>query len=345
MLLRGYVYLLILVAVFAGTADAQTNTSEKSELSALFFGDYYWFINNHNSEFEGNNGFWIRRIYLTYDHRISESFSGRVRLEMSSEGDFSTNSALTPDVKDAYLRWQNDRHQITGGISPTPTWSLVEDVWEYRSIAKTPLDLHGLGNSRGLGVSFKGDIDKSGKLQYFFMAANGNGSQTELNRGKKFMLALSYQLNEFLVIQTYGDYEIQEGNNYIYTMQGFIGYRSEPLNWGILYAYQWRNNERSFQNYQQRIASAFTNFSITEHLSGIFRVDHLFDANPLGEEIAYIPFSDRAKSTFLLSGVDFQLHPDVHLMPNLITIFYGENDFNFTPDTDLIARMTLFFQL
>lgn len=333
--------LLIAVFSFAVAASAQVNPKEKGDLSALFFGDYYWFVTNHNQDIEGNTGFWIRRIYLTYDYQISESFSGRVRLEMASEGDLTTESVLIPEVKDAWLRYSYGQHQIMAGIAPTPTWDLVETVWGYRSVAQSPLDLQDMGSSRGLGVSLKGEIGNAERLGYHFMVANGNGSATELNEGKKLMLAVSYQLSEHLVAQVYGDYEFLEANEYIYTLQGFVGYQNEAFNLGALYAYQWQ----SLQTITRNIVSVFTNFDISETLRGYLRADHTFEAYPFGDEISYFPFSDEAQSTFIIGGVDIQLHPKVSLLPNAGAIFYGENERGVSPHTDLIARLTLFFTL
>ena len=42
------------------------------------FGDYYWFASDHRDALEDQNGFWFRRIYLTYDQKFSESFSMRL---------------------------------------------------------------------------------------------------------------------------------------------------------------------------------------------------------------------------------------------------------------------------
>lgn len=329
---------LLLLAVHASFAQSKEN---KGDLSALFFGDYYWFAANHNEDFEGNNGFWIRRVYLTYDYQISESFSGRVRLEMEGAGDFKTDAGLAIGVKDAWLKYEYGQHEITAGIASTPTWDLVETVWGYRSIAKSPLDLQDMGSSRGLGVSLKGKLGDSKRFGYFFMFANGNGSATELNQGKKFMLSLSYELTNELIVQFYGDYEDTGINKYAYTFQSFLGYQSEKFNIGALYAYQWLDATATTLT----ILSLFTNFDITEDLRGYLRADHMFKPNPVGEEIAYIPFSDKAESTFLVGGIDIQLHPKVSLMPNVEMVLYGENEAGLSPDNDLIARLTLFFKL
>jgi len=70
------------------------------------FGDYYWAAANHDAEMASQNGFWLRKIYLTYDKSINTDFDVRLRLELNSAGDFKTKSALTPVVKDAYLKFK-----------------------------------------------------------------------------------------------------------------------------------------------------------------------------------------------------------------------------------------------
>lgn len=334
---------ILLFLSLASAAKAQD--SSRGDLRALFFGDYYWFIQDHDRNVEGKNGFWIRRIYLTYDYQISKSFSGRIRLEMEGIGDFTSDSEVEPEIKDAWLKYKFGKQKITAGIAPTPTWELVEEVWNYRSVAKVPLDLQDMGSSRGLGISLKGHVGNAERGGYHLMVANGSSNYTKLNRGKKFMLALSYALTGHLIIQAYGDYEILERDRDIYTVRGFAGYRSDELNAGALFAHQYRNRMHPVNNIQLNLISVFTNFDIIKILRGYLRVDHMFEPNPAGEEIDYIPFSSQAKSTFLIGGIDIQLHPKISLLPNIEAVFYGENKQGISPKTDLIARLTLSFTL
>src|SRR4029453_14193884 len=61
------------------------------KFSGLMFGDYYWYYRWHQDQIsdtnptsvEGQNGFWFRRLYLTYDYDYSEKFTTRFRLEMN----------------------------------------------------------------------------------------------------------------------------------------------------------------------------------------------------------------------------------------------------------------------
>lgn len=338
----------MLIGLWAGTATAQVSVGEKGTLKGTVFGDFYWIPQNHDSELEGNNGFWFRRIYVTYERDISDSFSSRMRLEMSSEGDFVTDSKLNAVIKDAYLKWSNQSHSIYAGITSVPTWGLVEDVWGYRSVEKTPLDLQKFGSSRDFGIKARGKLGPDKKLGYNLMVGNGNSNATELNKGKKAMLALNYRLTDNWTVEAYGDYNGLTGENDIYTAQGFLAYQSETLHFGALYAVQFRENTtlavgNAVETVHLDLASLFTNFKITEQTRGLFRIDHMLAPNPQGPGIDYIPFSEEAQSTLFLGGVDIELDPMVHLIPNIETVVYGENSSGETPGADVIPRLTLHF--
>lgn len=334
----------LMLLFFSAKSFAQVNVGNGGKLSGLAFGDYYWMAQNHDKNIEGDNGFWIRRIYLTYDQDISDSFSARLRFEMNSPGDFSTSAKMTPTVKDAYLKWHNDTQQILVGISGTPTFGFTEHVWGYRSVEKSPQDLFGFGSSRDLGVAAKGQVDGNGKLHYHFFFGNGNGNKSEINKGKKFMLSLSYDVTNHITAQVYGDYNDQTGNKDTYTIQGFAAYRSDKINAGALYSYQNRENAIASQDYELNLASVFANFEITEKTKGYLRVDHLFDRYLTGTSKDYIPFAFNVKPTFLVGGIDLSMDENVHLMPNIEAVAYGEDPAGQTPNTDLIPRLTLFYK-
>ena len=334
----------VVVLLCAGTATSQ----DKGELSGLIFSDYYWMASNHNEDLENSNGFWIRRIYLTYDRDLNDSFSARVRLEMSSEGDFLTSAKLDPVVKDAYLEWESENHAIIAGISGTPTFNISEDVWGYRSVEKAPLDLHDFGSSRDFGIAAEGTLGSNGNLQYNLMFGNGNSNGgSDVNKGKKWMLSLAYNLTENFIIEAYGDWNDQAGDTDSYTLKGFAGYESDSFNAGFVYAHQKRENffseTEQMADLELDIISAFTNFSISEKATGLLRVDHMFEPNPDMVDNDYLPFNVEAESTLIIAGIDFTVDENVHLIPNVETIIYGENASGETPTTDVLPRLTLFF--
>ncbi|MEX1123359.1 MAG: hypothetical protein WD491_07305 [Balneolales bacterium] len=320
---------------------AQVNVGQNGSLSGLVYNDYYWVVSNHHEALKGSHGFWFRRIYFGYNHNHSGSFSSRLRFEMSNDGDFTTMGNMTPFVKDAWLKWENENHEIFAGISSTPTFDLVENIWDFRAVEKTPLDLHQLASSRDFGLAARGVLDENEQWSYHVMIGNGNNDGT-FNKVRKIMLALSYQLNEHWVLQAYGDWENIADDRDWMTVQGFMGYKTDNLAFGALYALQNRENPIT-EDMNLDLASAFVRGGLTPLTTGFFRVDHMFTPNPDGENIDFLPFSDEAESTFFIAGVDFQLEDGINLIPNIEGIIYGETSAGITPRTDLIPRLTLFY--
>ena len=90
---------------------------DKGTLSGYMISDYYAVFQNHDAKADKQHGFWFRRIYLSYDRKLDEKFAVRLRFEMNSPGDFTTNTTLNPFVKDAYLEWKaSSQHRLLVGI-------------------------------------------------------------------------------------------------------------------------------------------------------------------------------------------------------------------------------------
>lgn len=335
---------LLFLCTIPHISIAQVAIGDQAELSGRVYSDYFWMAQHHDQEVEGNNGFWFRRIYATYDRNLNNGFSTRLRLEMSSAGDFQSDMAMTPEVKDAYLKWRNDNHEILAGISGAPMFGLTEDVWGYRSVEKSPQDLYSFGSSRDLGVAFKGKIGPSKDLNYHLFLGNGNGNSSDVDKGKKISFSLAYNLTDAIVIEGYGDFNSRTNNPDSYTAQLFGGYQSDQLNAGLLYSYQHREDVLGAIAENLDLVSAFTNFKINETTKGYLRVDHLFDGYQGGSDNSYIPFAEGVESTFLVAGADILLADQIHLMPNVESVIYGENILGETPDTDIIPRLTLFYK-
>jgi len=334
--LKMFGLLVGIIIVLAG------NTFAQGKISGYMFGDYYYVAANHNKDMEGKNGFWFRRIYLTYDHGLNEGFSVRFRIEMNSAGDFTSKRKLQPVVKDAYLKWKHARHNILFGISSTPTWGLIEKVWGYRSVEKTPLDLQKFGSSRDFGIAFKGSFDSQKRMNYHFMFANGSSNGSENNTGKKVMLALAANLSKHFVVQGYADFEARPGSSNRTTLQGFAAYQSENFRIGVQFAHQNRQVGVGVDDLKLQIASVFGTVRLSNRIWAFARFDRTFDPNPDGAKISYLPFDVSAKSNFFLAGLDFMLIETVHIIPNIETIFYDKVSGG-RPNTDVVPRITFYY--
>ena len=68
------------------------------KIKGYMFGDYYGVAAHHEGAIEGATGFWFRRIYLTFDKKVSEELDVRLRFESASPGDFESSSKIESTV-------------------------------------------------------------------------------------------------------------------------------------------------------------------------------------------------------------------------------------------------------
>lgn len=320
-------------------AAAQEQAEPAGKFSGLMFGDFYFMAANHDSSLEDLNGFWMRRIYFTYDHKLGGGWDTRFRLEANSPGDFRTSSKMEPAVKDAYARWRGDGKSIYIGISGTPTWGVVEGFWGYRPVEKTPLDLQKFGSSRDFGIAVKGDIGAGKRVHYHVMLGNASSNKAEVNTGKAVYGSLKLDLSDDLFIEAYLDYTDQGGGTDRVTVQGFAGYERGDTRAGLQYAHQSINRDSS-EDLSLDIASVFLVQRLSNKLALLLRADRMFDPNPSGGKISYLPFDSTARSLLLLAGIDVDLGNSVHLIPNVEYVTYEAVDSGPDPDDDLMLRAT-----
>jgi hypothetical protein len=323
----------------------------EGKISGLLFGDFYYIASTHDStsNIEGENGFWFRRIYFTYNATLDDHFSGRIRFETASKGDFATKAKMEPFIKDAYLKWKKSRHSILFGLSGTPTWGLIEKTWGYRSVEKTALDLQKFGSSRDIGVALKGNFDEEKKIGYHFMIGHGAGTSSETNRQKKAYLALDVKPTDGLVFQVYGD--IEDGNTENTaktTFQGFAALSGDPGRVGASFILQTlqlgvdslnENVDSSFV-----IVSAFGVKKISDKVSAFARGDFNLDGNMRTSSISYIPIDPTVKNTIVIAGLDYTAGENVHIIPNVEVVLYSEEEGGPELSEEIIPRVTVYYK-
>ncbi len=342
-LLAAFPLLAVLALAWPRGAAAQEERSGP-RLSALAFGDAYGVISSHRPELEGDNGFWFRRLYLTLDHAVDDRLSGRLRLEAASPGDFTSNDRLEPFVKDAWIQWRYaGRHLLQLGLIRTPTWELAEETWGERPLEKAPMDLQRMGSSRDTGIAFKGKLGAGARLAYHVMLGNGSGVGSETNEGKKVMGSLSFRPIPRVVLEVYADHENRPGRTDRTTLHLFGAYARERWRMGAQVARQERETPGGGEE-SLDLASIYSIWTVTEKVLVIARADRLFDPNPEGATIPYLPLDPTARATLLMAGLDLRVHPNLSLLPNVEAVLYDGDGPGPEPDDDLMVRGTFFFR-
>jgi hypothetical protein len=319
-------------------ASAQGEKDPEFSIGGLLFGDLYHVASFHTDEGEGATGLVLRRGYLTFNADFSEKLFGRLRFEVNQSGEFET---YTFDIgfKDLYLDWTLGRQHLLVGLSPTPTFDLIESIWGLRYLARTPMDLQGVA-SRGTGISANGPLNTSGTLSYRAMVSTGLDFGNETSDGPKFMGALTWNPAPGWTVDLYADYENLTGPTGLPTLQAFASYETETWRWGAQYSNQgWQDDE------PLELASTYAVGRVGPRTSLVGRVDRIFKPSPKGDNISYLPIDPSVPATLYLAGVEFRLNSHLFITPNTVVVDYDRNDQGVRPRTDFYLRLTLFLNL
>ncbi len=322
-----------LQALALGLALASVLMAGQGKISGLVYADYYYFFSHNNEALKGMNGFQFRRVYFTYDYRFNEKFSLRLRTEAKSSGNF-LREKITPALKDLYLRWDFAGQSLYAGISPTPTFNMVEHFWGYRSVEKTPLDLYKMAHSRDTGLALKGKLLR-GRLYYHLMVANGEGNKSEDKRQKKVYAALGINPASGFYVELYGDYArgAIPGTD-ITTLQGFLNLSLHRGDLGLLYAVQTYGDGTKI-----RVASGFARINLRGKIALLVRADRVADPVPEAYKISYLPLDPTSPFTLFIGGLDWKITGNISLIPNFEMVNYDQDI-----REDLIGKITLYYK-
>jgi len=314
----------------------------EGKFSGLMFGDYYYALAHHDATVENNNGFWLRRIYFTYDNTLTDKIAMRFRLEMNSPGDFKTSTTLIPFVKDAYLATKIGKHTLMLGLISTPLYDNLDEYWGYRPMEKTPIDLFKFGNSREFGLGLKGALDAKNKLTYTVVVGNGAGTKSETDRGKAVYGRLNFQPVPALFFELYADYTDMGNDSSVNILQAFAGVKGKWGRSGLNYGM--RTAKQAGTSSDLKFASLFAVFKVSPKLDIVGRFDRMLDANPNGSKIEYIPMAGNAKANVLLAGLGWSLSENVKVIPNIKYVFYDAPESGDKPQADFYTYLTLYFK-
>ena len=305
--------------------------------------DYTYQLASDDPDFVGFNTFDYRRIYLTADADLDESFSSRVRLEMTGRNTLESGRPAA-FVKDAWVRWQYaGEHRVTLGVQPPPLFQEAEAVWRYRSLERTLMD-RTIRSSRDFGLRADGPL--AGPVRYGVMFANGAGIEQEDDgaRGKRVYGQLVARQGPFRA--TLGaDYTsdqaptvdgIDAPNETSARTSAFVGYAAERGSVGVEAFYELIDPDVPEVGEQNGVGfSVFGSVEVMPKTTLIGRYDFTDDdvgARNINDELAGVD------EHFVLGAVAYQPIPTVWIMPNVIAVLpEGE-------DADVQGRLTVEFR-
>lgn len=298
----------------------------EGNIKGVAFGDYYYVASGTD---KNENGFRFRRIYLTYDMKWNDRWSGRVRYEANDAG-FGREDKMRPFVKHGYLRYRVNGRAVNMGLFGTPTWNVSERIWGYRSIEKTIMDMRKIGSSADIGVGFKGRLDGSGRVNVQLMLGNGSGQRPEADNGKKLYTLLHVKPTDAIEATVYLDWEGKpEGRDRV-TFAGMLGMSGGDFRGGIEAFVRNNRNGSGGGNVRIRGVSVFGAANVRPRVDVFARLDYYDPDKSRGQD----------EETMVIGGVDIAPAGNIHIMPNVMATIYASAD----ADTEVVPRMTVFYE-
>jgi hypothetical protein len=312
-------------------------------ISAYAFGDYYFVPSHHKETVEDQNGFWLRRVYITYEGDISDKLKARARLEFNSAGNFSTSAAnIIPYLKDAYIAYQYaPLHKVTVGIQDSLAYANIEKFYGYRHLEKTMFDLYKNRSSRDFAIDFSGALDSAKKYNYSVQYGNYSGNKNETDKYKQIGARFFVNVTPELMIEVNGDISTVSDIKTSTLYQVFAGYKGD---WGRLglNVGQETVKEDGKDDASMSVLSAFAVAKLGKKLEAVARYDMSMDPQLHGQG-DYLLIEKGYKTNLAILGLAWNVHPKFQIMPNIKMVSYKENK-GVKPGSDTYFNLTWFYQ-
>lgn len=329
-----------MVAAVCAQASFAQDKGDAGKISGVIIGDFYSVRGHNDASIKGKDGFWFRRIYLTYDKKLDDKLAMRFRLEAKDPGDFSTSQNMEPFIKDAWIRYTVNGHKFAFGLIPTPTWEPAEEKLGYRPVEKTPLDLYKMGSSRDKGISVQGPLGTDGKADYMVMLGDGSGTKSSAGNTRALYARVGYKLTPELAFDLYGDSWKKTGDVDWKTVKGEVFYQRKNTKVGASYSSQLRKKPGS-ADLTLNVISFYGEVKAGALTTPFVRLDVVSDAIPDGDKIEYYKMSKDGKPTLFLIGVRFKVTDQMEVVPSLANVSYRKGAGGLTPSQDSIFRVTV----
>jgi hypothetical protein len=158
-----------ILSLTIGTLSAQTTEEFKPSGSpeVLLFTDFNYSTTNGKSY----GKFEITRAYFGYKYNFSQTFSGRVTLDVGNPGVGGLN--YTAYIKYGYLQYQKKNLTAKFGLIQNTMYEMLENYWGSRYVYKVFQDQYGFAASADFGLSAAYNFNKA--ISADAMVSNGGG--------------------------------------------------------------------------------------------------------------------------------------------------------------------------
>ena len=264
---------------------------------------YYEFNYLPQNDVEISDQFEYRRIYFTFDKKMSETLSYKFQTDVGRKND---DGRLEVFIKNAKIDWKTDYGMFVIGLQGMNVFEIQKNTWGYRSIDKTAMNKNNWASSADLGIGYYNNFNN---LNYSVLITNGTGFKLPENDSFKKISTQIYYGNGKLnsqngvnsgLVFTYEPYHVEGGLTETKFVTGFFGgYASGPVRFGA------ELDQLIDSNISEtiKILSGYGNFQINEKTNIFAR----FDIVDNGSTVL----------NYIIVGIEVSPEKGLKVMPNI----------------------------
>jgi len=271
-----------LLALLAfGSAFAEENAEKKEEFTpnGHAFGQIHA---NYHQVYEGDsltaNGMELSRAYFGYGYSLSENWSAKVKIDVSSYGNSDYSKYREAFLKEASVTYKKGKLQASGGLIGLVQHKLQEKYWGHRYVYKSLQDAQKMSHSADIGLLL--EYSPTDMLSIDYTVRNGEGyKHTQEDMNFKNQLGVTVTPAKIVVLRVFGSFMADtvlraasdiENPEIIYG--GFAGIKaSEKIMAGAEYTFQ--NNAENKENSHKGGVSVYATYMLNKKIEFFGRFD------------------------------------------------------------------------
>jgi hypothetical protein len=308
----------VILVIFSTGSVTQAQVEGNGTLKGKAYFDLSQGLSDDNSTML-TNGF--RRVYFTYNLKMSDTVSGRFRTDVKQDAD----GKYRLFIKHVYADWKaSDMLTIRSGMMGTPLFGTIEEVWAYRGVEMTMQDYFKLRSSADLGVMARLKLSDMIALNVMFSNGNGYSGNDDTSFGKAYEVQGVFTPVEGLLVTAHyglngfdgdGDPLTEDDMEDTTTMDLSVGYEGDGFAIGGSYSTQ--------SNYR---------FTLDQDGAGFWGFGRFSIPNApltvLGTYMNWDPDTDADDDTrtLLLIGLDYAAGSGLSIIPNFHQTKNGNDD-------------------
>ena len=300
------------------TAIAQENSGAK--ISALGFFDYSYLLNGDD---KGANALEFRRVYFTYENKISDNLKYKFQVDVARDTEFKyyksdslkvNDNKLGVFLKNAKVDWNTGYGTVILGMQGMNMFKVQEKTWGYRFIAKSAMDQYKFSSSADIAIGYANKFDKN--VSFSAIVSNGTGyKKSENDKYKKVSTQLVYGNTgldkkdgyNFGAVASFEPYEYKVGSEESTEMKTVFGVFAGLATSGLRIGTEFDYFNTAGPDLAQMIVSGYANYKLSHALDVFGKVD-FFDKNTDVDDDA---------TTAFIGGLVWNATKGLRIAPNI----------------------------